>query len=95
MNSIPLKQNEPKKLDLLAAQRHLYSTAKQIHGWQIILATFFPVFWTFVILKYPTIKAYGALWGVAMGAGDQLIITPWLKRLREKAAKIQELFDCS
>ncbi|NWF36663.1 S-4TM family putative pore-forming effector [Mariprofundus sp. KV] len=94
MNNIPEEQNSPKQLDRLAAQRNLYATAKKIFGVQITLAAPIAIVWTISVLVDRSIVGYAAIWGLTVVLSDILFLTPWQKRLRAKAAKIQELFDC-
>ena len=47
-----------------------------------------------VVLGLPQLKAYAALWGIIVSLSDAFWLTPWQKRLRNKAARVQELFDC-
>jgi|GEM_PF-3000144 hypothetical protein len=57
-NDIPLKQNEQRQLERLAAQRELYSSAKGIYIFQTILTLVVPVISTafaiFFIALYNT-----------------------------------------
>jgi hypothetical protein len=94
MNSIPDMQNTPKQLQRLAAQRHLYSTAKRIFGVQVVLGAPLAVAWSLLAVAIPSAKSYAALWGTIVSLADLLWLTPWQKRLRESAARIQEAFDC-
>ncbi len=94
MNSITAKQNEQDQIERLAAQRQLYSTAKQIFGFQLIFGG--PVAFILALLVFlqPETKGYVALWAITLSLADIFWLTPWQKRLRENAAKIQEAFDC-
>lgn len=94
MNNISKTQNEPKQLQRLAAQRHLYSTAKQVFGAQVILGAPIAIIGALTVLAFPSAKGYAAFWGLLVSLGDLLWLNPWQKQLRESAAKIQESFDC-
>jgi len=94
MNNIPEEQNSPKQLERLAAQRNLYATAKKIFGVQITLAVPIAIVWTISVLVDRSIVGYAAIWGLTVVLSDILFLTPWQKRLRSEAAKIQEVFDC-
>jgi hypothetical protein len=94
MNKIPERQNEPKQLDRLAAQRQLYSTAKRVLAAQAILGGPIAIASVIAITAMPDLKGYAAFWGFFVSLGDLLWLNPWQKRLRENAAKIQEAFDC-
>lgn len=94
MNTIPLAQNEPKQIERLAAQRYLYSAAKRILGVEVFLGAPVAIAWSILAMNYAPARGYAAFWGVLVSVSDVLWINPWQKRLREKAAKVQELFDC-
>ena len=94
MNSIPTEQNTERQLRRLAAQRQLYATAKKVFGMQLVLSGPVAVTWASVTFVCPVLKGYGALWGIAVTLLDLFWLTPWQKRLRDSAARIQELFDC-
>lgn len=91
---ITVEQNTKKQLQRLGAQRELYSTAKLVFGWQLIFTG--PVTVTLVVLSifHPPLKALAVTWGVILTLTDLFWLTPWQKRLRDSAARIQEAFDC-
>src|SRR5882724_2597033 len=93
MNSIPQIQNEEKHLGQLAAQRQLYSEAKHTLGWQMILVIPGAVFLSYVIALRPAYQEWAALFVVLITLFDVLVLEPRQKRLTEKAAKIQQIFD--
>ncbi|HEX4338216.1 MAG TPA: S-4TM family putative pore-forming effector [Polyangiaceae bacterium] len=94
MNTICTEQNSDLQLDRLAAQRALYAQAKTIFGWHAFLSTVVAGALIFATLFFDWLKPYALCWGFALTALDILAITPWQKKLREKAALIQESFDC-
>ena len=94
MNDINKIQNEPRQLQRLAAQRRLYSTAKRIFGIQLLLGAPIAIGWSLAVVALPELKGIAAVWGGLVSLSDLLWLTPWQKRLRERAAKIQEAFDC-
>jgi hypothetical protein len=94
-NDILSKQNKSEELQRLAAQRELYSAAKRIFIWQNILTVIIPVILASLAIIFETWAPYIAFYGVAIFAVDMLAIDPEIKKLKTKAAKIQELFDCS
>lgn len=94
MNSIPQEQNTERQRQRLAAQRQLYSTAKSVFAWQVFVSGPTAVLLAFAAILWPSIKVYSALLGIILVFADVLWVTPWIKRLRTMAAKIQELFDC-
>jgi hypothetical protein len=94
MNSIAKLENEPRQLQRLAAQRQLYSTAKKIFGVQMLLGAPIAVGWSLAVVAVPEIRGYAAIWGALVTFSDVLWLTPWQERLRERAARVQEAFDC-
>jgi len=91
---IATAQNTEKQLQRLAAQRQLYTTAKQIFGWQVIVGGPIAVAGAVLVLLRPEFKVYVASWGLLVALCDLLWLTPWQKSLRGAAARIQEAFDC-
>jgi hypothetical protein len=94
MSSIQESQNQPSQLRRLEAQRQLYSSAKKIFLIQVVLSGPVAVGSALLVLSDPTLKGFVAFWGICVAFIDLLILTPWQKRLREAAARIQETFDC-
>lgn len=94
MNSIPVKQNEEKQLQRLAAQRELYSSAKLVQLFQFITNMIVPVILSVLLLKWDFFAPYAALYGITVSILDPIFFDIMIKSRRQKAAKIQELFDC-
>lgn len=94
MNAIPLAQNEPRQIERLGGQRHLYSVAKRILGVEVLLGAPVAIAWSILAINFEPARGYAAFWGILVSLCDVLWLNPWQKRLREKAAKVQELFDC-
>ncbi len=94
MNAIPETQNSERQLQRLAAQRQLYATAKILFGWQVFLSGPITVALALGVFRFPELKSYFAFWGILLSLSDVFWLTPWQKRLRNKAARVQELFDC-
>jgi hypothetical protein len=94
VNDIPAKQNQETQLRRLAAQRQIYTLAKQILGIQVIITGPIAILLAFGALLIPGLKLYAGCLGIVMSLADLIWITPWLKRLRTRAATIQEAFDC-
>lgn len=94
MNQIPIEQNTQKQLERLAAQRELYSSAKNWHIAQIFMTVIIPVVLAILSTYAPKIASFGAIFGVLSFILDISIIEPEIYRKKTKAAKIQELFDC-
>jgi hypothetical protein len=91
--SIVQKQEFPENIELLAAQRNLYSRAKNIIGLQIMLSVPVAICAAVTTIVKPELKGYMALWGILVVVFDLFVFTPWVKKLRDSAARIQELFD--
>lgn len=91
---IAVEQNTERQLQRLAAQRQLYAFAKSIFGWQLFLSGPVAVASAFAVLAFPAFKGFAAGWGILVTLADICWLTPWQKRLRNEAARIQEAFDC-
>lgn len=86
-------QNSDDQLNLLAAQRHLYSSAKKVIGMQMMLAGPLAMGATLLGVLYPEFKNYASLWGVTVLALDIALLNSLQKKWRAQAALIQEAFD--
>lgn len=91
--SIIQRQEMPENIELLAAQRNIYSRAKNLIGLQMMLSVPIAICAAIITIVKPELKGYVALWGILVVVFDLFVFTPWVKKLRENAAKIQELFD--
>lgn len=107
-NDFSDRQNMPQQLNYLAAQRAIYRKAKGIAVLRFFINVPFVVIIsvTAIILnKNNILQAVGfqqidlswvpAFFAVVVTLLDMLILTSLIDDLREKAAKIQELFDTS
>lgn len=86
-------QNAGDQIDMLAAQRQLYSSAKNVIGIQMILAGPVTMGVTFLGILYPEFKNYASLWGITILALDIALLNSLQKKLRGQAALVQEAFD--
>jgi len=91
---IVLKQNIDDMLRCLAAQRYLYSSAKTLFFWQLIFSTIVVVILSLFNL-YKNISWMIAAYGSLIAIIDVTFWSSLIKKRKEKAAKIQELFDTS
>jgi len=95
MNTIPEKQNQESNLKLLAAQRQLYSEAKFFQILSFILS--FPV--TLVISFLTSfvvwLQPYSVLYGILISILELTFLSKKQKDNQEKAAQIQQEFDCN
>lgn len=91
--SITEKQEYKDNIELLAAQKNIYSRAKNIIGIQMLLSV--PVSFGAVVLSAtkPSFGNYVAILGILIVLLDLLLLTPWIKTLQELGARTQELFD--
>ena len=93
MNKIPETQLEPTQLKYLAAQRQLYSDAKVIQAVQIGLCVLIPPILAWLV-AYCFLPRVGAAFSGIVITCLFLFFNSQQQSLKEKAAKIQELFDC-
>jgi hypothetical protein len=91
--SIVQRQEMPENIELLAAQRNIYSRAKNIIGFQMLLSVPIAICAAITTILKPELKGYVALWGILVVVFDLFVFTPWVKKLRDNAARIQEVFD--
>src|SRR2546429_7322325 len=94
MNRIPEVQNQEAQLERLRAQRYLYSCSKIVLGAQAILSGPVALAWSLAVLLSPQLKGIAALWVLVVFLCDFTWLTRLQEAWRERAAKIQELFDC-
>lgn len=87
------RQELPENIELLAAQRSLYSRSKIIIGLQMVISGPVAIGAAIVTIAYSDLKGYVALWGILAVVFDLFVFTPWVKNLRDSAARVQELFD--
>ena len=91
--SIVERQETPESIELLAAQKNIYSRAKNIIGLQMILSFPIAVCAAISTIVKPELNGYIAIWGILIVVFDLFVFTPWVKKLQDIAARIQELFD--
>lgn len=91
---IATEQNMPRQLKRLAAQRQIYGRAKAVFAVQATIGGPVAIFITLLVAAYPSVKGFGALFGISAALADVIWLTPWQRRLRDLAARIQEEFDC-
>lgn len=94
MNSIPQEQNAHRKLDLLAAQRQLYSDAKRLQMLSVIISVPVVIVWSILVALFPLLAVYAGLWGIVVTFLELLVFSRLQKSTQEKAAKVQQIFDC-
>lgn len=94
MNNISQEQNTQRSLDLLAAQRQLYSDAKGLQMVSVIMSVPVVIAWSILVALFPPLAVYAALWGIIATLLELLFFSRLQKSTQEKAAKIQQIFDC-
>ena len=94
MNSILQDQNTQRSLNLLAAQRQLYSDAKGLQMVSLIMSVPVVIAWSILVALFPPLCVYAALWGITATLIELLFFSRLQKSTQEKAAKIQQIFDC-
>lgn len=94
MNNIPLEQNTQRRLELLAAQRQLYSDAKNLLMISVIISVPIVIAWSILVALFPPLAVFAALWGIIATFLELLSFSRLQKSTQEKAAKIQQIFDC-
>lgn len=93
-STIPQKQNEAKSLNLLAAQRLLYSRAKRIGTVKLFLAIATAALVIPLALGYfADFKPYMGLIGFVITIVNTFVITKSINKKVLQAAQIQEEFD--
>ena len=93
MNNIPSKQNEDFQLQLLLAQRLMYSSAKRWSLSQLIIIVFGSIGVTIFAKLAPTMHCYAALCAVVLTLLNEIFISSYILNKKRLAARTQELFD--
>ncbi|MEZ8444938.1 S-4TM family putative pore-forming effector [Vibrio splendidus] len=93
--SIVTNQEQPKNIERLAAQKHIYSKAKQVIGLQMFLSVPVAISAAVTTILKPEWSEYIAVWGLLVVLVDLFFLQPLVKQLQDNAARIQELFDTS
>ena len=92
------RESLQKNIERLAAQKEFYFQAKRLFFWQFCLTVIMTVLLTLlgVSLAYfgYNIDWFRGAYGVGIAFIDLLLFNTFLNQLRQKAASIQELFDC-
>ncbi len=94
MNDILTTQNERRNIRRLAAQRQIYADAKRVAALQLALSTAIPLVSLVLVAFDNSLKAAASLAGFGVALLDVLVLDPWQKRLKGRAARVQEAFDC-
>ena len=92
-NGIAIEQNEKKCMERLAAQRRLYSIAKNIFASQFTLSMLM-VFLGYLSAFYTNLIVCVNLLGVVAALIVSTVFPEEIKKYKKKAAAIQEALDC-
>jgi hypothetical protein len=98
--SIIEKENLPKNIERLAAQQEMYFNAKRLFFLQFILTVVVTIALALVALALPSFGSTTDLnwirggYGVIAAILDLFLLNYFINQLRQKAASVQELFDC-
>ena len=92
-NTIPTTQNTPEHLRLVYAASQAYAKAKEVSGWQTVLAVAVAVLGPAIAAIYPDAAIVAALLAVTAAVVDAVFLEPAAKRYQELGARIQEVFD--
>ena len=95
MSQITEKQNTVKNLELLAAQRYLYTFAKKLQRLEVFLCVPCLVVLSILSIYLDSDKIVVSIASVGVVLTNTLILGPWIESIKARAAKIQNLFDCN
>jgi len=93
--SISERQNEPRQLEYLAAQRQVYSDAKKWLVAEVVVSALLPVIAAGAVYWRPEAEAMGALAGIVGLLVNELALERLQEEGKLQAARIQEAFDCA
>jgi len=94
MKKISEAQNEEKQIRRLGAQREMYSRAKRIQFYHLLISVPVTVGIFLAAAIFPAFQKFAMYWGVIITLLDLGIIRRLETSLQQRAAKIQEEFDC-
>jgi len=93
-NQIVSRENEAEQIERLAAQRQLYSKAKNWFKFQFSLTVLIPTVLSGIAGLFPDTKVYLVLLSMVVAFLDSYLLENLIKNLKLKATQIQEKFDC-
>lgn len=94
MPPITMRQNLPGNIDRLIAQRRLYTCAKRITVFELLLAGSATIIGAVVVSLWTEAQPWVALAAILVPLVNTGWLDPWQDRVRRAAARIQEDFDC-
>lgn len=89
------KENEERSIEMLAAQKEIYSEGKRLYGVNFFISVLLIVLASFLQILFPDLKFLNlliALLSVLAVLSDN-ILDCYISELKEKATKIKECFD--
>lgn len=92
-NGIGFAQDTPEMLQLLAAQRHLYRSARSLLAWDLALSVAVPAALVALGLRWPALGPWATGLALVAAAADNLLLDRVQRRRRELGARTQEQFD--
>lgn len=92
-NSINIDQNKKTNLELLAAQRQLYSDTKVTQEIQLVIVVLIPILFALIVYVFQELRVWASLYGFCALLADALVLDSLAQEKRKTAARIQELFD--
>lgn len=97
LSGLAARQNELSQLHLLQAARRLYTDAEGLLVLQLAISVLLPVSAATVSLLYsdPAVKGFIAIVAILFTVVDVSVIDRRQKLTIERAAKVQEVFDCA
>jgi len=90
---IDIEQNKPERLELLRAQRHFYSRAKNYQNFVAITALLLPLLGILFGAEFPAIRPYLGFASIALLLLDVAVLSPKQRASSKAGAKVQEQFD--
>ena len=94
MNKITETQRESIQLKRLAAQRQLYTDAKNVQKIQVFFSILVPPILAVCVKYLHMPPVYAACYGIILALFSVLWFVPRQRSLKKEAVGIQELFDC-
>jgi SMODS-associating 4TM effector domain len=94
------KENLPKNIERLAAQNEIYFQAKRLFMLQFIVTGVVTILLALIAVALSYLSSTLDLnwvrgsYGVIAATGDLFLLNHFINQLRQKAACVQELFDC-
>lgn len=93
-NIISVEQNSQRQILRIAAASTVYSRAKQVLAFQVVLTVLGGFAWSIAVARFPEAKVWASFYSFTVALVDALVLERIQSELRKQGAKIQELFDC-